>query len=255
MNSTTSVCIGLPAETSDRLTGDGTPATRFYLVHLGGALGVFAAGLFLIRSFDLDWQVSRFFFDAARGTFALRDDWFLERVAHVAAKNAVVLFALATLVAALASFRIGALVRYRRLLWFVFLAMLLSSSAVSGLKAITGMHCPYDLRDFGGQLPYAGLFESLPAGVAPGKCWPGGHASAGFCLFGLYFAARALDRPRLALSLLAGVLVFGFALGTARVAQGAHFVSHNLWSALICWLVVLGLYEAMIRRRALREGN
>ena len=228
---------------------------RFYLVHLGGALGIFSVALLLILNFDLDWRISRFFFDAAHGTFPLHDDWFLERVAHVAARNAVVLFGLATLVAAVASFRIRALARYRRLLWFVFLAMLLPSSAVSGLKAATGMHCPYDLRDFGGQLPYVGLLESLPAGMAPGKCWPGGHASAGFCLFGLYFAARALNRRRLAAHLLGGVLVFGFALGTARVAQGAHFVSHNLWSALICWLVTLGLYEATIRRRPFPKGD
>jgi membrane-associated PAP2 superfamily phosphatase len=218
-------------------------------------LGIFALALLLIQSFDLDWRISRFFFDSTQGNFGLRDDWFLEQVAHVAARNAVVLFGLATLAVAVASFRIGTLVRYRRLLWFVFLAMLLASSAVSGLKAVTGMHCPYDLQIFGGQLPYVGLLELRPAGMAPGKCWPGGHASAGFCLFGLYFAARALNRRRLAASLLAGVLVFGFALGAARVAQGAHFVSHNLWSALICWLVTLGLYEAMIRRRQFRKGD
>jgi membrane-associated PAP2 superfamily phosphatase len=245
----------LQTEISDHVTGDGSPTTWFYLLHLGGALGIFAVALLLIQSFDLDWRVSRFFFDTEHGNFALREDWFLQHVAHIAARNAVVLFGLATLVLAVASFRIRALVRYRRLLWFVFVAMLLSSSTVSALKATTGMHCPNDLRDFGGQLPYVGLLESLPAGVAPGKCWPGGHASAGFCLFGIYFAARALNRRCLAASLLAGVLVFGFALGAARVAQGAHFVSHNVWSALICWLVTLGLYEAVIRRHRFRKGD
>lgn len=228
---------------------------RFHVLHLGGALAAFTVALAVIRWFDLDWRVSTYFFDPARGGFPLRDDWFLERIAHVWARNAVVVFGCGVLAGAIASLRIRALAGYRRLLWFVFLSMLLSSSAVSGLKATTGMHCPYDLQDFGGRVPYVGLLEPLPAGVAPGRCWPGGHASAGFCLFGLYFAARALNRRRLAAILLAGVLVFGFALGTARVAQGAHFVSHNLWSALICWMITLGLYEAMVRRRSLPKGD
>jgi len=38
----------------------------------------------------------------------------------------------------------------------------------------------------------------------------------------------------------------GLALGMVRVAQGAHFLSHNLWSALVCWLVILALYVAIM---------
>lgn len=231
------------------------PAVRFHALHLGGALAAFTVLLLLVLHFDLDWRISTYFFDPALGGFPLRDDWFLERIVHVQARNAVVAFGFGVLAVAIASLRIKALAGYRRLLWFVFLSMLLSSSAVSGLKAVTGMHCPYDLQDFGGRLPYVGLLEPLPAGVAPGKCWPGGHASAGFCLFGLYFAAREMNRRRLAAGLLAGVLALGFALGSARVAQGAHFLSHNLWSALVCWVITLGLYEAMVRRRLPSKGD
>jgi membrane-associated PAP2 superfamily phosphatase len=39
------------------------------------------------------------------------------------------------------------------------------------------------------------------------------------------------------------------------VLQGAHFVSHNLWSALICWLVVLALYEVLLRRAPRPKGD
>ena len=38
----------------------------------------------------------------------------------------------------------------------------------------------------------------------------------------------------------------GLLLGMARVVQGAHFLSHNLWSGLVCWLVILALYLAII---------
>lgn len=83
----------------------------------------------------------------------------------------------------------------------------------------------------------------------PGRCWPSGHASAGFCLFAWYFAALRLERRRVALYLLAGVIVIGSLLSVGRVAQGAHFVSHCLWSAAVCWFVTLALYEALLRWR------
>jgi membrane-associated PAP2 superfamily phosphatase len=104
------------------------------------------------------------------------------------------------------------------------------------------------MRDFGGNVPYMELLDPLPAGADPGKCWPGGHASSGFCLFGFYFAAAWLGRRRLAAEALACALLLGFGVGMARVAQGAHFLSHNVWSALICWLIALGLYEALLRQ-------
>ncbi|MGH8710249.1 MAG: hypothetical protein ACREVA_02860 [Burkholderiales bacterium] len=38
-----------------------------------------------------------------------------------------------------------------------------------------------------------------------------------------------------------------------RVIQGAHFLSHQLWTALICWLVMLALYELLLRRQPITE--
>jgi membrane-associated PAP2 superfamily phosphatase len=64
----------------------------------------------------------------------------------------------------------------------------------------------------------------------------------------LYFVFRR-RRPRLALAWLGGGFLYGFGLGFGRVVQGAHFVSHNLWAALICWGVALLLYELILRRR------
>jgi membrane-associated PAP2 superfamily phosphatase len=34
----------------------------------------------------------------------------------------------------------------------------------------------------------------------------------------------------------------------ARVAQGAQFLSHGLWAALVCWLAILALYAAILGR-------
>ena len=225
------------------------PAPNFYVWHLLAAVSLAALLLALIYLADLDPLVSDFFFDRPSGMFPLRDNWFLEHVVHIGFRDAVVGLALGLLLAWLASFRLPALAPYRRLLLFLFLSMLIASSAVAGLKGVTGKHCPYDMRDFGGSVPYRELLDPLPAGAGPGRCWPGGHAASGFCLFGFYFASIWLGRQRWAAAALAGALLLGFGVGMARVVQGAHFLSHNVWSALICWLITVALYEAMLRQR------
>ena len=231
------------------------PASHFYLWHLVFPTVLAVLALAVIYLGDLDPLISDSFFDQAAAVFPLRDNWFLERVVHVGFRNAVFALALGLLIAWGTSFRLPALAPWRRLLLFLFLSMLIGSSAVAGLKSATGKHCPYDMRDFGGNVPYMELLDPLPPGAGPGKCWPGGHASSGFCLLGFYFAGAWLGRRRWAAAALAAALVLGFGVGMARVVQGAHFLSHNVWSALICWLIALVLYELLLSQRAPRWGG
>lgn len=70
----------------------------------------------------------------------------------------------------------------------------------------------------------------------PGHCFPSGHAVAAFAFFGVYFFWRA-RRPALARLALAGVFALGIAFGWAQWVRGAHFVSHTLWSAWLCWVI------------------
>jgi membrane-associated PAP2 superfamily phosphatase len=41
----------------------------------------------------------------------------------------------------------------------------------------------------------------------------------------------------------------GLLLGIGRIARGAHFLSHVLWSGLVCWLVMVCLYGMLTDRR------
>ncbi len=231
------------------------PAGRFYLLHLGAALVLAAAALLVVERFRIDWWVSSLFFDPELGRFPLRDDWFLEKLMHVGARNAVVVVGLLVLAAWMVSFRLKRVSKWRPLLLFLFVAMVSSSTTISLIKSASGKHCPYDLEQYGGTVPFVGLLERLPQGVKPGKCWPGGHASAGFCLFAFYFAALKLGRRRMAAVMLVGSLLLGLVIGMGRVAQGAHFLSHNLWTALIIWLITLALNELLLRRAAVPKGD
>ena len=228
-------------------------AWRFYLLHLVILLVAACLILWTIYVLSIDERVTRLFFDPVTQQFPLRNYWFLEVAMHYWIKYAVVVLAVMVLAAYVLSFRIALLAPLRRVLFFLVLAMGLSSGAVSYLKSVSHKQCPYDLKMYGGYAPYIALLEKTPDGVKPGRCWPGGHSSTGFCLMAFYFAGRHLRNRRLASWGLLGGFGLGFVLGFGRVMQGAHFLSHQLWTALICWLVMLALYELLLRRQPIHE--
>lgn len=225
----------------------GSPCS-FLVLHLGPALAVML-GLLLMEMTDLDRQISDRFFDAASGTFPLRHDFILDVVMHRWAKYLVIVVGVIILVTCLVSLFTATLRKWRRLLVYLTLALGLAPAAVSALKAGSSRYCPYDLAAYGGYAPHLGLFETAAAPLELGHCFPGGHASTGFCLLAFYFAGYALQRPRLASAGLWTGILAGLLLGTARVAQGAHFLSHNLWTGLICWTVIVLLYAAILGPR------
>jgi membrane-associated PAP2 superfamily phosphatase len=214
---------------------------NFYRWHLGIPL-VGALLLLLLEMTQFDDLVSDWFYDAATERFPLRYNAMFEIVTHHWAKYLVVLIGFAVVASYAMSFVISALRDRRRLLLFLSLALTLAPAAVSLLKAASLKHCPYDLVEYGGYAMHLSLFDAAVPGQRPGHCFPSGHASAGFCLLAFYFAGLALGNRRLARWGLWGGLATGMLFGMARVVQGAHFISHNLWSALVCWLVILALY-------------
>ncbi len=104
---------------------------------------------------------------------------------------------------------------------------------VSTLKLHSHTSCPWDLQIFGGLAPYVSHWAAMRDGGA-GACFPAGHASAGFAHISGYFAFRAVQ-PGIARRWLLGSLLAGLALGLAQQLRGAHFMSHTLWTAWLCW--------------------
>ena len=229
-----------------------TPTTRatFLRKHLWIPLAVALPLLFLLEVTNVDRVVSGWFFDAATGRFPLRYNATFEIVTHHWAKYVVVLIAGVVIGAWLMSFFLPMLRPVRRVLFFLGLALALAPGVVSVLKSQSHRSCPYDLVEYGGNAPHISLFEAAPPGDYPGRCFPSGHASAGFCLFAFYFAGLALRRRWMAMAGLWGGFAAGMLFGLARIAQGAHFLSHNLWSGLVCWLVVLAIYVVIFRPEA-----
>ncbi len=189
---------------------------------------------------SVDLSISQLFF--TDGTWPWKSNYFFENVLHKDIKWVSVFALLAYVFWNL---------RYvqrslnddhhlnRKRLWYVLSAVILSLGMVWLLKQTTGVSCPWSVVQFGGKMPQ--LDPSISITFQPGKCWPGGHAGTGFCLFALYFVFRD-QYPKLARVTLLLVITFGLLCSITRVMQGAHFVSHNLVTFLLDWLVSASLY-------------
>jgi membrane-associated PAP2 superfamily phosphatase len=222
---------------------------RFYALHaaLPALLALVVLGVF--ESTNLDLRIEDRFYDPVAGEFPHRIRWLFETVIHDFGRLTVIALGCALFGAFLLSYRRATLRRWRRALLYGVLCMALCPVAVAQMKQNSVIQCPRKLEIYGGDAPYVRLFDAVPPGAEPGHCWPGGHASGGFAMMSLYFVFRRA-RPRLAKLMLAGGFVYGFVLGFGRVVMGSHFVSHNLWSAAVCWTISLALYGLMRRRPA-----
>ncbi len=177
--------------------------------------------------------------------FAWRDHWLLSSVLHEGARRLAWLPAL-WLVAGV-RWPTGVLrrldARQRLQLAATTLASLL---AISLLKQASHSSCPWDLQMFGGVAQYVSHWRWRLSDGGGGRCFPAGHASAGFAFVAGYFVLRPVS-PRLARHWLAAALAAGFLLGLAQQARGAHYMSHTLWTAWICWTLAW-LLDAMARQ-------
>ncbi|MEQ1766808.1 MAG: phosphatase PAP2 family protein [Methylotenera sp.] len=240
----------------DFLINSRSQPPRFWLLHLALPL-IFALFLALIYpKTGLDAQLLSQFYDSQALTFPLKNDSFLENIMHVGLKNLMVLVSLVLLglwalglkiwplkLSFLQTWQLknSSLYTYHQQFLWVFVAMVISTSTISILKHLSMHACPWDLLIYGGTQPLIPLFGSLPIGATPGHCFPGGHASGGFALLAFYFGFRD-SSPKIAkIGLILGVL-FGLAMGWAQMMRGAHFMSHNLWTVWLVWMVLLTKY-------------
>ena len=196
----------------------------------------------------VDFAIAHAFYAPQTG-FIGHDSRFLEDVLHDRAKQAVIVIGVLAIAGLLASLLSSRLRGWRRPFGYLVLALGLSTSIVSPLKTLTGIHCPWDLAEFGGSHAYRPLLGAPVPGDKPGRCWPGGHASAGFSLLALFFFWRD-RRPRLARGALIGAQALGTVFSLGRMLQGAHFFSHNLWTLLLDWMICLACYRLLLYRPA-----
>ena len=205
------------------------------------------AALVLIDTAPIDFLVESWFYQPGVG-FVGRHVWLVETVMHDFLKQAIIGFGVLLVLAWLLTWTRGEWQRWRRPLGYLVAAIGCASLVVTPLKELTGVHCPWDLEQFGGRYAYVHVGGAAPDGQPAGHCWPAGHAASGFSLLALFFFLRD-HRPRLARQVLWAVLLFASLIGFGRMIQGAHFLSHTVATGLIDWLICLALYRLLLYRK------
>ena len=243
------LCVAVPATfDGGQVTAERSWASRFNQHHLWMPLAVFTALSLALMGLHVDqWLADRLY--ALQGNaWSLQSGYLLQDVLHAGGRQFAKYAWLSVLLLCLVALKHPRMGEWRRPLAYLLLSTLLATVAVSVMKRWTHMDCPWDLVRYGGGKAYYGLFTSRPIGLRSSGCFPAGHASAGYAWVALYFFLLA-TRPRLRWWGLGVGLGLGLLFGIAQQLRGAHFLSHDLWALLVCWLSALALYRWMLASR------
>ena len=167
--------------------------------------------------------------------FALRDHWWMAQIMHSGARNLGWIFFLTLFIGIWRPWgALRALATADRV--SLFLSVLSALLCGTLIKGFSQTSCPWDLQAFGGVAPYVSHWNLGVRAGGGGHCFPAGHASTGFAFMAAYFGLRQNKAPGTMTWLLVAVCI-GFILGISQQMRGAHFMSHTLWTAWLCWTV------------------
>ena len=120
----------------------------------------------------------------------------------------------------------------------LMLLVLLNLVLINGLKHFSSTSCPWSVQNWGEIADYVSHWRWGLADGGPGRCFPGGHASAAWAFAPLLLAAwwPLGDKPRHPKALIiSGFFLLGVLLtAVTQTLRGAHYPSHTLWTAVIC---------------------
>jgi membrane-associated PAP2 superfamily phosphatase len=213
---------------------------NFWMNHLVLPLVAATALLFCLENTGLDLWVADHWYAFEGYQWSLRDNWLTYRIIHQDGKEALLGVGLVLAALLVAGYRWPGLRAWRKPLGYLLTSMALLPGLVAYSKHFSQAPCPWDMARYGGEALYRHNLSYGFSAAGAGHCFPAGHASGGFALLALYFAAYLYAR-RPVWFLLPGILV-GFTFAFGQEARGAHFLSHDLWTMSLCWFGALGLF-------------
>ena len=210
-------------------------------------------GAILSEYTGLDEYLARLVYDPATQSWPWKNNFWTAGVLHNFGKDLVVYIMAAIFLFFIASFFIKKIRPFRKGAFFMIAGGLSGVAIVSLLKNTTHIYTPWDLSIFGGDRPHVLLFDSAPKGLPVGYAFPGGHSSGGFSFLTLYFLLEYYKPKYKYYGLLVG-LGLGGLFAMAQELRGAHFLSHDLFSMVICWYSAMAIFELMYHKEK-KEGR
>ncbi len=212
------------------------------------ALAVLLGGVGLVAALqwrELELHLADLLFAGQGMAWRLRHAPLFTGLLHARAQQASKLLYLVTAVATAVVRPMRRFRHWRRRLNYALTAMTACYLIVIAGKALLPLPCPWDLIRYGGHLPSGGWLQWQAGDVAVKGCFPSGHAAGGYVLFAWYFVARDAGWLH-ARVLLFVVGLIGVGLGLVQQLRGAHFLSHDVATAALCWAVCAALAGRML---------
>jgi len=215
--------------------------------------------MFIVYIMNWDFVFSQYLYRMEGTSWLLKDSFLIEIIIHHGGKYlSISIYLLLVLLYVLCQLkkiqlpiriknRLSQLFVYQRGLAYLALSTLLAALMVSLLKAITQIDCPWSIAGLGGEEVYQPWLNIIFIRHHGGHCFPAGHASAAYAFFSLYFFSYHFF-PKQSVRILLIVLCWGIIFGFAQQLRGAHFISHDISSAFICWLINLFCYRLMLMK-------
>ncbi|MFT4196471.1 MAG: phosphatase PAP2 family protein [Pseudoxanthomonas sp.] len=192
------------------------------------------AAVALLQGLGLDLALADRLYAWEGGRWAFEKAWWSVHLFHRGGRDLVAAGWLAVLGLRVAAQWSPRLAPWRRALDYLLVASLAGPLLVAWLKHWTDVACPVELSRYGGSHPYVELLQSRPPGYGAGRCFPAGHASAGYGWLALFFALAAAA-PRWRHAGLALGLTLGVLFGMVQQLRGQHFLSHDVAALAVCW--------------------
>ncbi len=222
-------------------------------------IGVPLLLLFVALTFEysgLDIAISSHFYDSTTGAWPFKEGFWLRHILYERQNDLARGLYILVLAVFVLSHAVEPLRRWRRPVLFLIVACASGPLAVALIKSLTHIYTPWRLEIFGGDYPYIRVFDSVPSGMRIGHAFPGGHSSGAYAWIALYFLLRLTAHPW-RYRVLTVVVGTGILFSATQIIRGAHFVSHELVTAAICWatgcfwsLVFFGANRLRSDRRA-----
>ena len=187
----------------------------------------------------LDLSISRYFYQLGDRQFLSNDFIKFAFTFGFYPANIVCILALLVLIISLFSAKF---VKWRRAALVLILTLAVGAGLIThvALKDHWGRPRPKQVIEFGGKQEFRPYYKpNFFNQPEPSKSFSCGHCSTGFFFFALALIGRRLNNKKL--SYLGWILAFGLGilLSVVRIAQGGHFFSDTLISALIMWETAL----------------
>jgi len=197
-------------------------------------------GLIVVYYFQFDFKIADWIY--AQTDWVMKKSVIANDVLHKAAKVCLIVIYLYLLFKSVKGMRQSGNTQKGYDLAVLLMSIGLSVSIVSLLKRLLDVDCPWDLIVYGGDKPFFPLFDYNPSYLPSANCFPSSHASVGFSWIAVYFYMTVTEHPHKYKALLAA-LVMGLLFGVTQQLRGAHFLSHDITSLLICLITTMAVYS------------